>query len=88
MGGRTLRLVWCEACCNRHWDLLNGLGEAGRVVSRSGVLKRGFSCGMCRTELAAGEEATALTIDGGPGHVAWEGTYLDLGRERGDERVV
>lgn len=74
----TVRVVWCEECCNRHWGVMNRLAVAGRVVSTSGTLKIAVECGMCRSELAAGAEGTAFTLDGGPDEAVWEGEYLDL----------
>ena len=90
MKERMLRLLWCEACCNRHWEVVRGLGESGRAVSKSGRLKVPVVCVSCRSELAVGDEATAFTIDCGPNYEAWEDRYLDLDPEdvavTGDEK--
>lgn len=78
MGERALCFIWCEACCERHWELMNRLGEEGRAVSKSGTLKVAVPCESCRNELAPGEEATAITIDGGSESAPWEVRYLDI----------
>lgn len=85
---RMLRLVWCEACCNRHWEVVRDLSESGRAVSKSGRLKLPLICVSCRNELAVGEEVTAFTIDSGPNHEAWEDRYLDLDPESDGEMDV
>lgn len=85
MGEQVLRLVWCEECCNRHWEVVRGLGESGRAVSKSGRLKVPVVCVSCRNELAVGDEATAITLDGGSNHEAWEDRYLDLDPDSGGE---
>ena len=84
MEERVLRLVWCEECCNRYWELMSGLGESGCAVSKSGRLKVPVGCDSCGNELAVGEEATAFTLDGGE-YVPWECDYLDLDAESGGE---
>jgi hypothetical protein len=78
VGERALCFIWCEACCERHWGLMNHLGEERRAVSKSGTLKIALQCEACWTELAPGEEATAITIDGGADCAPWEDGFLDV----------
>jgi hypothetical protein len=85
VGKRLLCFVWCEECCNRHWDRTNGLAKEGRMVSKSGTLKVCVHCESCWDEHPVGEEATAFTIDGGPVYLAWEHHYLDLYSESAAE---
>lgn len=78
MAERMLCIIWCDECCERHWELTNRLGEAGRAVSKSGTLKVALRCESCRRDLVRGEEATAITIDGGIDSVPWEDGYIDI----------
>jgi hypothetical protein len=81
MKDRMACFIWCEECCERHWEPMNRLDEAGRVVSKSGTLKADSHCDSCTKKLPAGEGATAFTIDGGTDYVPWEDVYLALDAE-------
>ncbi len=76
MKERMVCLIWCEWCCNRHWDRTNRFDEEGRLVSKSGTLKANIRCESCWKEIRAGEEVTAFTIDGGTDYVTWEDEYM------------
>jgi hypothetical protein len=67
---------------------MNRLGGEGRAAAKSGTLKVAVPCQSCRDELAPGEEATAITIEGGADSAPWEDDWLvidpssvSLGRE-------